>query len=233
MEKESIRQTVWETLDAKGIARFPFPPHGRIPNVAGAKQAAAHLAKTSEWEAASILKCNPDAPQRPVRKRALDSGKVVYMAVPRLRETEPFIALDPSEIPEGTDASTISGAAEWGEPIDIDAVEPIDLIVSGSVAVDMTGTRIGKGEGYSDLEYGLLREIGAISSQTPVATTVHELQIREAALPSEVHDVSLHLIATSESVYRVTEQVEQPDGIDWSLLSEEQIDAMPVLSRVA
>jgi hypothetical protein len=40
----------------------------------------------------------PDSPQRPVRLRALKEGKMVYMAVPRLRELECFIELDPSRL---------------------------------------------------------------------------------------------------------------------------------------
>ena len=37
--KARIRQRVWDHLEAARIARFPFPPHGRIPNFAGAREA--------------------------------------------------------------------------------------------------------------------------------------------------------------------------------------------------
>jgi 5-formyltetrahydrofolate cyclo-ligase len=53
------------------------------------------------WSSALGIKRNPDAPQRPVRYAALKGGKVVYMAVPRLRERKPFIELNPSVIDEG------------------------------------------------------------------------------------------------------------------------------------
>ena len=40
-DKSAARQWVWDRLVAEGVARFPFPPHGRIPNFAGAELAAA------------------------------------------------------------------------------------------------------------------------------------------------------------------------------------------------
>ena len=38
------------------------------------------------WHAARVIKGNPDKAQRPVRRQALAEGKVVYMAVPRLKQ---------------------------------------------------------------------------------------------------------------------------------------------------
>jgi 5-formyltetrahydrofolate cyclo-ligase len=53
-----------------------------------------------------------------------------------------------------------------------------DAIVCGSVAVTRDGRRCGKGEGYSDLEFAILRELG--HPPVPVATTVHDLQVVDA-----------------------------------------------------
>jgi hypothetical protein len=36
-DKSAARQWVWDRLSAEGVARLPFPPHGRIPNFAGAE----------------------------------------------------------------------------------------------------------------------------------------------------------------------------------------------------
>src|SRR5207249_11173526 len=41
--KSAARQWVWDKLSAEGVARFRFPPHGRIPNFAGAEVTAARL----------------------------------------------------------------------------------------------------------------------------------------------------------------------------------------------
>src|SRR6056297_1822639 len=114
MDKQPLRERVWDGLEDSGEARFPFPPHGRIPNFAGADQAAKRLAETDVWENADVIKSNPDSPQRPVRQRALEAGMVVYMAVPRLRDEKCFLRLDPSEIEDIDHATTIGGSSELG-----------------------------------------------------------------------------------------------------------------------
>ena len=124
------------------------------------------------------IKCNPDMPQRPVRRAALEAGKIVYLAVPKLREPEPFIELNPSEIPVSAywAASSIKGAFEWGRPVSLTEMKSIDLVVTGCVGVGDDGTRLGKGGGYSDLEFALLREHGLVDEDIVVATTVHPVQ---------------------------------------------------------
>ncbi|QWC20540.1 5-formyltetrahydrofolate cyclo-ligase [Halorubrum sp. 2020YC2] len=209
MDKQAVREAVWDAFDEGDQARFPFPPHDRIPNFAGADEAAARLAETEAWESAATLKANPDAPQLPVRRAALRAGKAVYVAQPRLRDPNPFLRLDPAEIPpeEIDDATTVSGISEYGTPTAPEDVAHVDLIVAGSVGVTTDGARIGKGEGYSDLEWAVLRELDAVDSEaqrasggegrspsdnrappgdsrtqsddgvTTVATTVHELSV--------------------------------------------------------
>lgn len=39
------------------------------------------------------------------------------------------------------------------------------------------GLRIGKGEGYADLEYGMMAAMGAVSDSTVVVTIVHDCQV--------------------------------------------------------
>jgi len=65
MDKQAVRETVWDAFEERGEARFPFPPHDRIPNFAGADAACDRLTDTDAWASASTLKCNPDAPQLP------------------------------------------------------------------------------------------------------------------------------------------------------------------------
>lgn len=227
--KEAIRERVWDALEDSGDARFPFPPHGRIPNFAGADGAAERLAELPAWTAADAIKANPDSPQRPVRKRALEAGKTVYMAVPRLRDEECFLRLDPAEIDDVDHATTIGGSAELGVQVGPDDVDGIDLIVSGSVAVTEDGARIGKGEGYSDLEYAVLRELGLVDGSTPVVTTVHELQVVDDAVPVASHDVPMDFIATPERTIETETTYDRPDGIIWDDLSEDRIEEIPVL----
>ncbi|MEB3817097.1 MAG: 5-formyltetrahydrofolate cyclo-ligase [Desulfurococcales archaeon] len=235
-EKDRIRRMVWDELLSRGIARFPLPPHGRIPNFAGAEDAAARLFATPEWNAASTVKVNPDSPQRPVRRRALLDGKILVMPTPRLRRG--FLLLDPSRIPKNRvgEASTIRGAFKYGRLLDtlekLEALESIDLIVEGSVAVDLWGRRLGKGEGYGELEYAILREMGIIVGDVPIATTVHDIQVIERPLPQDPWDVPIDLIATPTRLIRVKERPPRPQGILWDLLPPSKLEEIPLLKAL-
>jgi 5-formyltetrahydrofolate cyclo-ligase len=88
--KAALRQEVWSAMRAARVARFPGA-EGRIPNFTGAENAAERLRRTHEWQAARTVKANPDSAQWPVRQRALEDGKTVYMAVPRLAGREPKV----------------------------------------------------------------------------------------------------------------------------------------------
>jgi 5-formyltetrahydrofolate cyclo-ligase len=225
---------VWRRLAARGVARFPFPIEDRIPNFVGAEAAAARAATVPEWKAARRLKCNPDAPQRPLRLRALRDGKIVFMAVPRLRKARCFIRLDPDRLHGRlAEAATIGGASKLGEPVEPEALGTIDLVVAGSVAVNASGRRLGKGGGYSDLEWALARELGAVNGRTPVLTTVHELQVVRDPIPMTPHDVSVDLIVTPERVIRARGARAKPRGIRWEELGEAQVAAMPAVARRA
>src|SRR5207247_11372878 len=160
-----------------------------------AERAAELLASVPEWRSAQVLKCNPDARQLPVRARALAEGKTVYMAVPRLRDPKPFIELDPTRIRvPARRAASITGASSVGRSVPIGEVPHIDLVVCGSVAVNRLGARVGKGGGYSDLEFALLTEAGRIDARTVIATTAHPLQISEGELPEHAPHLRLDLL---------------------------------------
>lgn len=247
MNKDALRETVWDALEESGEARFPFPPHGRIPNFAGAAAAAERLRATEAWRKAEVLKCNPDAPQLPVRRAALRASKTVYMAVPRLREARCFLRLAPDEVPDVDEATTVSGSSKHGVPVRPEEVPRVDLVVAGSVAVTEAGDRVGKGEGYSDLEWGVLSAFDAVDAETTVATSVHEMQVvdgPESAVASDgdrepetveidadAHDVPLDLLCTPSRTIRPARRT-RPSGIDWNELSEERITEIPVLDRL-
>lgn len=234
--KQQLRETIWDYLDEEGVARFPFPPHGRIPNFAGADSAAERLTETTAFQNADTLKANPDAPQLPVRRAALRAGITVFTAVPRLADPAPFRRLDPATLApeEYDDATTVSGIDEYGTPVGPDELAHVDCIVSGSVLTTPRGARVGKGEGYSDLEFALLTELGAVSRETTIATTVHESQLQSVDVHVQPHDVPMDLICTPERTHAVTDPVSpRPDGIDWSALPADRREEIPVLDRLA
>ena len=229
--KEQLRAEVWRALQDHRVARFPGA-EGRIPNFIGAEACAKQLAEASFWKAAKFLKVNPDSPQRAIRQRALAEGKVIYMAVPRLRSEKPFIELDPKKLEcSPYAASSIKGAGQYGRPTGLDEIKKIDLVICGSVAVNQQGARVGKGGGYSDLEFALLTEEKKLGPKTPIVTSVHPLQIIEGEIPMTEHDLPLNAIVTPVEVIEITSPFRRPKGIYWEMLTAEKLDDIPVLAN--
>ena len=231
--KNEIREQIWQSLQKSKVARFPGA-EGRIPNFIGAEACAKQLSETQHWKTARVLKVNPDSPQRAIRQKALAEGKIVYMAVPRLRSDKPFIELDPKKLKcSPFAASSIKGATQYGRPVTLDELKKIDLVVCGSVAVNRRGARVGKGGGYSDLEFALLTEAGKIGPQTPIVTSVHPLQIVDEEIPMTEHDIPLSAIATPTETIDLNPPFARPQSIYWRLLPQEKIDDIPILTQRA
>ncbi len=229
-KKDIIRKNVCRALEREGVALFPGA-RGRIPNFKGADQAALPLSTLPYWQRAQNIKANPDSPQRAVRHWALGSGKTIYMAVPRLREEKCFIKLDPSRIVQKNirEASTIKGAFRYGLPVHPKEIPPIDLIVAGSVAVNRKGSRLGKGGGYSDLEYAIGREFGFVKEDVIILTTVHPLQIVDEDLPETEHDFRIDFIVTPDEMIPTHRRGGRPKGIVRDHLTDEKIGSDPII----
>ena len=200
-------------MDREGVSRFPGA-EGRIPNFAGAKLAAQKLAGHRLWKPAKVIKANPDSPQTHARRIALEEGKKIVMAVPRLRDQHPFRVLDPARLTKAQvrEAATIKGALRHGKVVALEEVPKIDFVLCGSVAVNLSGARLGKGGGFSDLEYGMLIEEGKIGDRTQVATTVHPIQILREHLMITDHDLPVDLIATPRGRDRGRANLRAPEG---------------------
>jgi len=226
--KDEIRRRVWGLLESRGVARFPRPVYGRIPNFIGAEKAAERIAEQREFKSANVIKVNPDSPQMPIRRLILESGKTLIMPTPRLRSG--FLLLDPRSIQRRNlaEASSIRGAFKYGRVCPLMDLPSIDLVIVGSVAVSRDGIRIGKGGGYSEIEYGILRELNLIDEETPIFTSIHDLQLIDEA-PREEHDLTVDLISTPRRIIRVKRKYPQPRGIFWSELSDRRIREMPIL----
>jgi 5-formyltetrahydrofolate cyclo-ligase len=232
--KSQLRDEVWDALRTAKVARFPGA-EGRIPNFVGAEAAAERLRGVTAWQGAGTVKANPDAPQWPVRQRALEDGKTLYMAVPRLADAKPFFLLDPTRLAGSPrQASSIKGASRSAVTVDVADLEPVDLVVAGCVVVGEDGARLGKGGGFSDLELAVAAEAGLIDSSTVVVSTVHDLQVRGAGeIPTTEHDIHVDVIVTPERVMECKRpRGYQPPRLRWPELTEEKIAAIPLLQRL-
>ena len=188
--KQAVRERVWAMLERERVARFPGAK-GRIPNFAGAPAAADGLASLPQWRAARVVKANPDAPQLPVRARALADGKLLYMAVPRLTDERPFILLDPArlEVPPrraassdlefallveagliGTDtvvATTVHPLQVLEEPLPETGHDfRLDVIVAGEEVITCRRARRPKGLLWDHLDAARIAAIPALAART-------------------------------------------------------------------
>lgn len=231
--KADLREEVWAALEDAGAARFPGA-RNRIPNFTGAEEAADRLRQTSAWESARVVKCNPDSPQWPVRQRALEDGKVVVMAVPRLADDPPFLVLDPDHLGASPrQASSIKGAGRHGIPTSVRDLDPVDLVVQGCVAVDEEGARLGKGGGFADLEFAITAAAGLLAADVVVATTVHDVQVVSTGrIPVAAHDARLELVVTPTRTITPPSREQVVPAIHWDALTDAKIDAIPLLRRL-
>ncbi len=229
-EKAKIREHVWKVLEENDIARFPRPVYGRIPNFDGAEEAAKLLTTLEEFKDAAIVKVNPDAPQRMVRYYSLMYSKTLIMPAPRLRSN--FLVLRSILNPkDALKASTITGAFQYGKPLDLSNGIKIDAIVLGSTAVDRSGARLGKGEGYAEIEYAILRELKFVDDNTPVITSVHDLQIVDS-IPVEEHDLPVDIIVTPRDIIRTNTSIKKPKGLIWDIIDDEKVKKIPLLAKL-
>ncbi|EPS57438.1 hypothetical protein M569_17378, partial [Genlisea aurea] len=235
--KWTIRKRVWDLMEATNVAQFPRPVHHRIPNFTGALAAATKLSELKVFKEANCVKVNPDTPQKQIRFLTLKGGKKLLTPQPRLR-TGFFSILEESNLSPDTmisEACTSSGVAKYGNPIGLQEKIKVDLIVVGSVAVDpKTGARLGKGEGFAELEYGMLRYMGAIDDSTAIVTSVHDEQLVDD-IPAEkllVHDVPVDVICTPTRVIFTSTSIPKPQGIYWDKLSPEKLSQIRILREL-
>ncbi|KAF8026636.1 hypothetical protein BT93_F3200 [Corymbia citriodora subsp. variegata] len=231
-----IRKRVWDFMEGRNVAQNPRPVHHRIPNFVGASAAAGKLSELEIFQVAECVKVNPDSPQKQVRFLTLSEGKKLLTPQPRLR-TGFFSVLQSSKLTPHAinEACTSVGVAKYGRPIGLDEKLKVDLIVIGSVAVDpKTGARLGKGEGFAELEYGMLRYMGAIDDSTPVVTSVHDCQLVDD-IPVEkllIHDVPVDVICTPTQVIFTNASIPKPQGIYWDKLSPEKLGQIRILREL-
>jgi 5-formyltetrahydrofolate cyclo-ligase len=195
--KESVRKMIWETMKNEGISKNAC--HGHIPDFKGSGIAADLLRTTFEWKDATTIFVSPDTAQTHVRENVLLDKKQLIMASPRLLNG--YLEVKPEDVSGSEEeASTIDGAFKYGEKVE--SFPKVDMVVEGSVAVDINGGRLGKGGGYGDMEISFLLNEVLIDLITPIVTTVHKVQLI-GNVPLESHDQKINMVVTPERVIRI------------------------------
>ncbi|NXH93932.1 MTHSD protein, partial [Pachycephala philippinensis] len=233
--KWDIREKVWEHLEASGLAEFPRPVHGRIPNFKGSLQACCSLRELDAFSRAREVKVDPDKPLEGARLAALQARKTLLVPTPRLR-TGLFNRIVP---PPGATkevlrkCATSQGVKDYSVPLGLDGKAKVDLVVVGSVAVSEKGWRIGKGEGYADMEYAMMVSMGAVQEDTPVVTIVHDCQVLDIAEELlDDHDLTVDYILTPTRTIQTNCKRPKPQGIMWHKVSSEMLGKIPILKTL-
>ncbi|XP_056134918.1 methenyltetrahydrofolate synthase domain-containing protein [Lampris incognitus] len=233
--KWDVRQKVWDFVEEKNLANFPRPVHNRIPNFKGAFSACARASELPVFTQTAEVKVDPDKPLEGARLAVLQASKTLLVPTPRLR-TGLFNKITP---PPGANkeqlrvCATSQGVKEFSVPVGLDAKIKVDLVVVGSVAVSEKGYRIGKGEGFADMEYGMMASMGAVNESTVVVTVVHDCQIVD--IPEELiesHDLTVDYILTPTRVIKTECQQPKPQGIIWAKLETDMLEKIPILKKL-
>ncbi|XP_054468025.1 methenyltetrahydrofolate synthase domain-containing protein isoform X1 [Anoplopoma fimbria] len=233
--KWDIRQKVWDYIEDNNLANFPRPVHNRIPNFKGAFTACAKVTELQVFTQATEVKVDPDKPLEGARLAVLQAQKTLLVPTPRLR-TGLFNNITP---PQGANkeqlriCSSSQGVRDFSVPVDLDAKVKVDLVVVGSVAVSEKGLRIGKGEGFADMEYGMMAAMGAVNESTVVITIVHDCQVVDISEEIiESHDLTVDFILTPTRVIETNCQFPKPQGIFWNKLDSEKLEKIPILKKL-
>ncbi|XP_048462030.1 methenyltetrahydrofolate synthase domain-containing protein isoform X4 [Rhincodon typus] len=174
---------------------------------------------------------------RPVHHRIPNFKGAAQAArnLPNLQEFKNarIIKVNPDKPQENVRLLTLEGVKDFSVPIGLDANIHVDLVVVGSVAVSDKGWRIGKGEGFADLEYAMMVSMGAVDENTVVVTTVHDCQLLD--IPEELmdnHDLTVDYILTPTRVIKTNCSCSKPQGIIWSKVDSEMMEKIPILKSL-
>jgi 5-formyltetrahydrofolate cyclo-ligase len=219
--KSQLRQRVWDSLKELGVS---LNPHGRIPTFDGQNMAAERLRRLKPYKDSSCIMVVPDEALLQVRINALRDGKLLLAATPGLREG--FVLLDPQELrPSNWPlACRSSSLTRYGRQLDLSRFprDSVEMMVTGAVAVDETGRRLGKGSGYFDLEYCILQHWGLVKPLTTIVCILHDAQLTDE-VPSDPWDVPVDWIVTPRRVIPASDPPPRPCGIPWERLTHRDI----------
>ncbi|XP_056334137.1 methenyltetrahydrofolate synthase domain-containing protein isoform X2 [Danio aesculapii] len=170
-----------------------------------------------------------------VRLAALQAKKSLLVPTPRLRFGLFNRITPPKDATKETlrVCSTSQGIKEFSIPVGLDDKVLVDLVVVGSVAVSEKGYRIGKGEGFADMEYAMMACMGSVTESTWVITVVHDCQVMD--IPEELierHDLTVDFIITATRVIKTECKHPKPQGIIWSMLHKEVLKKIPILKKL-
>lgn len=210
-DKQSVR-SVWLNTFAKNTVT---PQWGK---------AAQKLRGRTLYHESETVFATPANSLYQARINCLIDGKNLVMPGPSIREG--FYLLPARSIPfkDLPAAVTYRGLAKKGQLLKIDAIAElsIGLLLTGSLAVDREGGRIGDGNGFFDLCCAILQELGALQQEWSVMTFIREDQISTDLLPQDTWDIKIAGAITQTGIH-VFNPPFQKSRIFWDVLPTDRI----------
>ncbi|MEM4566241.1 MAG: 5-formyltetrahydrofolate cyclo-ligase [Archaeoglobaceae archaeon] len=190
--KEEVREFVWKKMAP--FCSFP-PPYGRIPNFRTAKKACEKIRELEEYQRAECIFSAPDSVLLRLREIVLEDGKTLLAVLPRMTG---FVVLKEKVKP------TIE-ALKHAKRADLAKLKgKVGVFAQGCVAVDLNGNRIGKGSGFGDREYEILKKSGVLAENAIFVVVAHEIQVfSDLSYLMQEHDAKADVILTPEKIIRV------------------------------
>ena len=243
--KDLIRQRVWPALRKIAIpdSRFHYDFESFIADFEGSFLATNRLMSHPAFVSAQTIFITPDNCLRELRYTALSVGKIVIVTTYAIRRG--FVILDPTVINtelQRLQASYLDGMEEsisGARPITLAAMVHaalrIDLMVTGTGAINLSGVRFGKGHGFFDLEWGMLSCLNVVGPETPCVALVHECQILKEEFRAEEFDTVCDIIVTPTRTIEVEKGKLMPKpscGILWNRLQPNMLEDIPPLQEL-
>lgn len=235
-ERQEIREKVLAELApfARPDTRYARNFHEFIPAFEGYEVISDTLASLPFWPGRGPVYVTPDNCLDLTRARLIGEGRPLLQTISvRLG----FRYFAPGSVDRGLArlAATLDGADLLSRSIDLEGVRalgPLDLVLTGCRAVTRQGVRFGKGHGYFDIEWGILSQLGVVSSDTPVVVVCHDTQVVGLDLVPSAVDTVVDWIVTPTEVVEVERTIPKPVGIQWERLRAEQWESTPALGEL-
>jgi 5-formyltetrahydrofolate cyclo-ligase len=235
--KSEIRRQVWQRLRqvARPDSRFHWDFGEFIPDYEGSEHCAAAIRQMDAYRHSQMIFITPDNNLLTLREYAIRDNKTVLITTYGIARG--FMMVERQDVPEDQEryAASLDGLEEYARFIDLNVLSQlgkVDLLITGASLISTQGIRWGKGHGYFDLEWAMLRELGLVGEETPIIAVVHDCQVTEVALTPDPYDTIVDYIVTPASITQLNRTLSKPDGILWNKLDPATIKKIPPLEEL-
>jgi len=207
-----------------------------IADFQGSSDATTRFTALPCYKEAKFIFITPDNCLEELRLKTLMDGKTFLVTTYSIRRG--FWILDPAKIPESRYeyACTLDGMEKVAQQVslsDLLNMSPkIDLMITGTGAINTEGIRYGKGHGFFDLEWAMLFTLGLVDNNTTTVAMVHDCQVLTQELHPAEFDTVCDIVVTPTRVIEVNWAPKPQCGILWNLLEKNMLEDIPPLREL-